>query len=170
MSCFCPLLATARRWCHPGLFAEVRRYGQTKKSGGRVCNPGHPAPEIRSVGLVLLAAPSVLEASPALHSQPSPPGSGPALPAWGIGLPSPVGLCVAVSTEQAPSPDVLKVSSSRSLHDWRATRCPQVSTSLPRGLEDINQSLAWRDSCRMQQQRSASLRDKCADYTPPPHH
>ena len=113
---------------------ECFQHNQPCVLGDRVCNPGHPAPEIRSVGLVLLAAPSVLEASPALHSQPSPPGSGPAVPAWGIGLPSPAELCVGVSTEQAPSPDVLKVSSSRSLHDWRGTRCPQVSTSLPRGL------------------------------------
>ena len=122
-----------------GLKTVVRRQVHespqwTEMSGGRVCNPGHPAPEIRSVGLVLLAVPSVLQASPAPHAQPNPPGSGPAVPALGIGLPSPAGQCVGVSTEQAPSLGSLKVSASRSLHDWRATRCPQVSTNLPRGV------------------------------------
>lgn len=105
-----------------------------KLKGCQVCNPGLPAPEISSVGVVLLAVPSVPEASPAPHSRPSPPGLGPAVPSWGIGLPSPAELCIGVSTEQAPSPDVLIVSASRCLHDWRATRCSQVSTGLPRVL------------------------------------
>ena len=114
------LRARAARLCHfhSGLKMVVRRQDQesplwTGMSGGRVCNPGHPAPEIRSVGLVLLAVPSVLQASPAPHAQPNPPGSGPAVPALGIGLPSPAGQCVGVSTVQAPSLGSLKVSSSR---------------------------------------------------------
>ena len=147
----------------------------------------HPAPEIRSVGLVLLAAPNVLEASPVLHSQPSPPGSGPAVPAWGIGLPSPAGLCVGANTEQAPSLDVLKVSSSRSLHDWRATRCPQVSTSFPRGAKGTHQKASLArvlgiladaiinqspDRCtyRIRPSRPASLQSTSVGYIQQPHH
>jgi hypothetical protein len=64
----------------------------------------HPATLLpfRSVSSALRVAQVFLRAIQALHFPPNPRGSGPAVPAWGIGLPSPDVRCVAVSTRPTP--------------------------------------------------------------------
>lgn len=124
-----------------------------------LCTPDHPAPGIRSAGWELLDSPSASEASSALLPQPNPLCLGPAVPAGGIGLPSPDVRRVAVSTKPTPSAGVLKVSSSRCLHDWRAARCPQVSTSFPRGLYARSEKLLDSIGMRSVERKGTLLRE-----------
>ena len=74
----------------------------------------------------LLDNPAVLEASSTLHPQPIPPCWGRVVSALGTSRPFPVWPRVVASIEPTPWAGVLKVSASRSLHDWRASRCPRL--------------------------------------------
>ena len=65
--------------------------------GGRACKLGH-ALLFRSAGQVRLGLPGASAASPALRPQPIRPGSGQAVPSWGIGRPFPGVRCAEANT------------------------------------------------------------------------
>ena len=73
-------------------------------------NYAHPATQLRlrSVGLVTLDGPTVLEATLIFHPQPIPLCSGRSVPAWGTSLPFPVWRHAAVNIRPTPLVGVLK--------------------------------------------------------------
>ena len=158
------------------------------RNGGPGLQPRAPSSCNQECRFGAIASTSDLRANPVFRAQPIPLCWGPAVPALGIGLPFPVWRCAGVNTEQAPSLGVLKVSSSRCLHDWRATRCSQASTSLPRDRQFTQQRVKlarythiadpavrraeprFRCSCHTQPSRLPFPQSTNADYTQQRHH